>query len=542
MPRCPARDYADRCAAVDLEQKGLNRREIAQTLQRPARWVRRTFARYDKAKGLSSLQDASSRPECSPQRTPADLERAICTLKQAHPAWGRRQIAKQLRWRMRDAVQRRASVSEGRVRCVLARHPELQAPALAALAKAAARQIDYLSCNLIWAADIQVSQPADGSRWYTLHWIDLHSRYALGQLTAPTLTEALVVESFLAVARQYGLPAIVKTDHDKLWFDAISGLPSLLTRVLSALGIHHLLVGPKQPWWNGVVERYVRTCREEGALPEVGADLPQAMEASRGFYNHERCHSRCQDQPPVTVYQPSSRRLPDDFDPAQVPITLEPTVVTRQVQADGRISLCGRTFPFQRRYARQTIAVTVSGWSAVAQASDGWQRTYDLEPAAEQSPALPLPALSPRSLTRIVNRRGNIALNSYLYYVGIAWIGQQLCLERVGDCWQVTLPDGSTKSLPCKHLFPQAQPTAQPAKLPPPQPRPFTPFQTRRVTQLGQVAFHKRFYYVGRAHKGQIVGVAATPEGLAIYTTEAAWIRTCPWKEVPPPVEPLYPT
>jgi len=72
------------------------------------------------------------------------------------------------------------------------------------------------------------------------------------------MTEELVLDSFLTVAQQYELPQIVKTDHDKLWYDGISGLPSHLTRVLSALGVYHLLVGPKQPWWNGVVERYVR--------------------------------------------------------------------------------------------------------------------------------------------------------------------------------------------------------------------------------------------------------------------------------------------
>jgi hypothetical protein len=91
---------------------------------------------------------------------------------------------------------------------VLARHPELHATA--PFAAKPVRQIDYLACNLIWAADIQETQLADGSTWRTRHWIDLHSRYLLGQLTVPTLTEALVVESFRVAARQHGLPAIVK--------------------------------------------------------------------------------------------------------------------------------------------------------------------------------------------------------------------------------------------------------------------------------------------------------------------------------------------
>lgn len=537
MPRSPAQDYADRCRAVELRQQGLRQVEIAQALQRPARWVRRTFARQKGPDDLASLRDHTSRPKRSPGRTPAEIAQAICELKQAHPVWGRRQIASQLRWRWQQDAQRLAWVSEGRVRLVLARHPELQ-PVEPPPETKPARQIAYLQCNLIWAADIQDTHLADGSTWRTLHWIDLHSRYDLGQLTVPELSEAQVVESFLVVARQYGLPAIVKTDHDCLWFNANTGLPSLLTRVFTALGVYHLLVGPRQPWWNGVVERLVRTCREEIHLPAQGEALPQAQEATRSFYNNERCHSRCHDQPPASIYLPSDRLMPANFDPAQVPITAEATVITRQVQAHGRINLCGQTYFFHRRYAGQTVSVTVSGWSATAEAGDGWQRTWDLHPAAEQPPATPPPSLPPAPLTRSVNPRGNVLLNRYLYYVGIAWIGQRVLIQRDGANWQITLPDGSTKTWPCKHLFPQPARTALPAQPAPPQPRDFTPFQTRRVTKRGQVAFHNRLYYVGVVHHGQTVGVTPTAEGLTVYTTDAAWITTCPWKDGQKPVEP----
>jgi hypothetical protein len=36
--------------------------------------------------------------------------------------------------------------------------------------------------------------------------------------------------------------------------------------------------------------------------------------------------------------------------------------------------------------------------------------------------------------------------------------------------------------------------------------------------------------------------VTPTPEGLAAYTTDAAWITTCPWKDGQQSVEPLCPT
>jgi hypothetical protein len=83
MPRCPVRDYTDRCRAVDLRQQGLRLGEIAQTLAGPTRWVRRTFARYDAQVGLAGLRDGSSHPQRSPGRTPAEIEQAICELKLA---------------------------------------------------------------------------------------------------------------------------------------------------------------------------------------------------------------------------------------------------------------------------------------------------------------------------------------------------------------------------------------------------------------------------------------------------------------------------
>jgi Homeodomain-like domain/Integrase core domain len=545
MPRHSAQDYADRCTAVGYEQDGMSRSQIAQALHRPERWVRRTFARYDSQVGLDSLRDRSSRPWHSPKQTPADVEGAICALKQAHPVWGRRQIAKQLRWHWRENPSLLCWVSEGRVRRVLARHPELVV-ATPPREEPSCHPIDYLECNLLWAADIHQTKLEDGVVWETLHWLDLHSRYELGQSTAARLTEEQVAHSFLQTAGQHGLPRLVKTDRDKLFYEASSGLPSLLSRVLASVGTHHLVIPKRQPWWNGVVERYIRTCRQEVELPARGAldQIQQAMEAERHFYNDERCHSRCHDQPPATLYQPSSRRLPQDFDLRQVPVTLQPTVVTRQVQAGGRVSLAGRTYPFSHRYIGQTIAVTVEGWQATAQAADGWQRTWDLHSATQPLAAEPSSSPSPKPVTRRVHRKGYVTINRCLYYVGVAWARQTLTFQPQGGSWLVTLPDGTTKTLPHKYLLPcprrmstSSRPTDPPA-LPPQS----TAFLTRRVTKTGQITFHHHLYYVGIAHKGEQVHVASSAEGLAVYNADHAWITTCPWKSDPRPDKPLCPT
>jgi transposase len=544
MPRCPPKDYLDRCRAVELDRDGAMRREIAQALGRPERWVYRALARYDEQVGLASLRDRSSRPHDSPQRTPVEIERAICEMKQHHAAWGRRQICKQLRWQWRDDPQRRAWVTESRVRCVLARHPELAPPA-PAVARRPPRQIDYLECNLLWGADIHQTRLPDGSIWETLHWLDLHSRYELGQVTAPRLTEELVVQSFLLVTRQHGLCRLLKTDGDKLFYEPRTGLPTLFERVVAFLGVVHLAIVGRQPWWNGVVERYIKTCRQEVHLSPSGESelLPQAMEAARTFYNQERCHSRCEDQPPATRYQSSPRRLPADFMLEQVPITLQPTVVTRQVQHGGRVALAGRSYPFSGRYAGQTIVVTVDGWQATAQAADGWQRTWDLHDQAATPPASPPPPLAPQPLTRIVNRRGCISLNKQLYYVGLAWIRQTLTLQPQGGSWQVDLPDGSTKTIPDPQLLPppRCQPAPVRSKVPPMGRPELDAFQARRVTRRGQIAFHHRLYYVGVAHRGETVYAVPAPEGLTVYNAGRAWITTCPWRDDDLPDKPLCP-
>lgn len=545
MPRCPTKDYADRCQALALKRDGLTHVAISHALHRPERWVRRTVARYDAQAGLVSLQDRPSRPQRSPRQTAPDVEQAICQMKQAHPGWGRRQIAKQLRWQWRDDATHRVRLSDARVRCVLKRHPELTAP-VPPPETPPARQIDYVAPNLLWGADYHHSRLADGSTWETLHWLDLYSRYDLGQVTAASLTEDLIIESFLTVAKRYGLPLLIKTDRDKLFYEPTSGLPTLFERVMAALDVTHLPVGPHQPWWNGVVERRIQTCQSEVRLPAQGdaAAMTQALEAERLFYDQERCHSRCGDHPPATVYTPSTRAVPADFDLAALPPTLAPTVVTRQVQADGRLSLGGRTYHFSRRYARQTATVTVDGWTATAQAADGWQRQWDLHPSAAVQPAAPPPSATPLPLTRKVDARGSLHIRHRLYYVGVAWAKQTLTLQPHGSSWAVTLPDGATKVLPNPQTLPVPgeKPTRPARPRTPPIPQPDgTGMHRRRVTKTGQVAFHNRLYYAGIALHGQTVQVIPLPDGLAVYTTENAWITTCPWRPETKPVEPLCP-
>jgi len=60
---------------------------------------------------------------------------------------------------------------------------------------------------------------------------------------------------------------------------------------------------------------------------------------------------------------------------------------------------------------------------------------------------------------------GCVMLKHYRYYIGIAWAGQSPTIERHTDTWAITLPDGTQKTVPCKHLYPQ--PEAEVKRVPP---------------------------------------------------------------------------
>lgn len=49
-----------------------------------------------RAEGVAGLEDRSRRPLTSPRRTAAALEQAVIELRDAHPAWGGRKLARRL--------------------------------------------------------------------------------------------------------------------------------------------------------------------------------------------------------------------------------------------------------------------------------------------------------------------------------------------------------------------------------------------------------------------------------------------------------------
>ncbi|MGJ4972657.1 helix-turn-helix domain-containing protein, partial [Bradyrhizobium sp. HKCCYLRH1073] len=74
------------------KQEGANRRELCRRFgispQTGYKWIQRHDA------GDTALADRSRRPHRSPERTAAATEQQIVALRDAHPAWGARKLAR----------------------------------------------------------------------------------------------------------------------------------------------------------------------------------------------------------------------------------------------------------------------------------------------------------------------------------------------------------------------------------------------------------------------------------------------------------------
>jgi transposase len=68
------------------------------------------------AAGIDGLREVSRRPRTSPSRLPAEAEALVCELRRAHPRWGARRIAFEIKQRGAAAAPPRATVHRVLVR------------------------------------------------------------------------------------------------------------------------------------------------------------------------------------------------------------------------------------------------------------------------------------------------------------------------------------------------------------------------------------------------------------------------------------------
>lgn len=284
-------------------QEGANRRDLCRRFgihpDTAYKWLERW------AEGERELADHSRRPHSSPLRTQASVECHVLSVRDAHPAWGARKIARYLQ---------RAGITPPAVSTVheiLRRHDRiLPLPG----GERANQRFEKPAPNLLWQMDFKGwVRLGNGARCHPLTIIDDHSRY-VPCLKACSDQQNRTVQGHLETTfRRYGLPDAMFVDNGSPWGDTSGRHWTRLRVWLLKLGIELIYSRPYHPQSRGKNERFHRTLRQEVfALQRFGefAQVQQAFDTWRDIYNCERPHEALSLDVPADRYRPSTRPMP----------------------------------------------------------------------------------------------------------------------------------------------------------------------------------------------------------------------------------------
>jgi len=233
-------------------------------------WLRRYRERG--LEGLVELNRAALRHS---NQTPAETERAVLELRQAHMRWGPRKLKHVLErdqparhWpaasTIGELLKREGLVVERRKRRRTAPYTEPLAHADGA--------------NRVWCADFKGwFRTGDGERIDPLTLSDAHSRYLLRCQAVAKTDTARARGIFEAAFREYGMPQAIRTDNGAPFASsAVAGLSRLAVWWMK-LGIVPERIEAGHPEQNGRHERMHRTLKQETA--QAGGGQPAGAAA-----------------------------------------------------------------------------------------------------------------------------------------------------------------------------------------------------------------------------------------------------------------------
>ncbi len=303
--------------------------------------------RYREA-GAEGLEPRSSRPHVSPRRTPEAMETRILDLREAHPRWGGRKLARRLIDLGVTDVPRASTVTE-----VLRRHDKLDPTETAR--RLAPVRFEREAPNEMWQMDFKGHFALDRGRCHALTVLDDHSRYLIGLSACGDETRETVQARLIDLFRRHGLPERLLCDNGSPW--GASGADSFteLEVWLLRCGVRMRHGRPYHPQTQGKDERFHRTLDVEVLQARRFADLvacQPAFDQFRRVYNEERPHEALDLAVPASRWRPSPVSFPE-----QLP---EPEYYTtdrvRRVYDHGGVSLDGRRIKLSKAFKGLDVA------------------------------------------------------------------------------------------------------------------------------------------------------------------------------------------
>jgi transposase InsO family protein len=328
-------------------QEGANRRELCRRFgihpDTGYKWLDRW------AGGDRQLGDQSRRPHSSPARSEPTIEALVLTVRDAHPAWGARKIARCLE---RDGVKPPAPST---VHAILRRYGRVVPPVGA---PRASQRFEKPAPNLLWQMDFKGwVQLGNGMRCHPLTMVDDHSRY-VPCLQACADEQGVTVQGHLVTTfRRYGLPEALFVDNGGPWGDASQTRWTRLSVWLLKLGVEVLHSRPYHPQSRGKNERFHRTLKAEVfALRRFRdlAEVQRAFDQWREVYNFERPHQALDQEVPASRYRTSLRPMPDRLPKVEYD---QHDIVRSVSSTKAYVSFKGRSWKVPQAFQGERLAI-----------------------------------------------------------------------------------------------------------------------------------------------------------------------------------------
>jgi transposase InsO family protein len=295
------------------------------------------------------LEDRSRRPARSPGRSSVTIEAAVLAVRDEHPAWGARKIAR----RLVDTGM--APPAASTVHAILCRHGRIGPEAIERQAHA---RFEREAPNLLWQMDFKGRTKLACGIWcHPLTIVDDHSRFAVALEACADERTSTVQERLTRAMRVHGLPLAIYTDNGNPWGTGVPGQWTRLRVWLLKLGVEVIHARPYHPQGRGKNERFHRSLKAEVFAFTTLNGLREAQRAFdrwREVYNHQRPHQAIAMAVPASRYRPSPRPFP-----ARLP---EPAydsgeILRRVGTTKSYISFKNRPWPVPKAFLGETLAI-----------------------------------------------------------------------------------------------------------------------------------------------------------------------------------------
>ncbi len=309
-------------------------------------------------RGTEGLANRSRRPQSNSRSMGPEQAEQLMALRRKHPTWGARKLLAWLQARTNEERWPAAStvtelLKRHQMVPVRRRSPPRSPPRRSRLAAADAP-------NAVWAVDFKgYFLVGRGQRCDPLTVTDGFSRYLLCCKALPNQSINSVRGELEATFREYGMPAVLRSDNGTPFGTTCRGLLSRLGIWLLKIGVRPEYIDPGRPQQNGRHERMHLTLKQDTAQPPAATLRAQQnrFDNFRRLYNDERPHEALGQVPPVSVYKVSLRRFPKTIPEIEYPGHYH----LRRVRHDGEIKWLGFTFPVGQPLHGETVGLAEVG-------------------------------------------------------------------------------------------------------------------------------------------------------------------------------------